>query len=124
MRDWVVYIFIALSVIGNALAQLLLKRGMIAVGEYPHSLQELMKFFYHAFTNPYVLGAIFVTFLTALTWFAALSKWQLSYLYPFISLCYIIVAIVSFYWFKETISITRWIGISVICVGVFLVGRS
>jgi drug/metabolite transporter (DMT)-like permease len=119
-----VYLLTSISVIGMTVAQLLLKKGMLLVGQFPPNLTEIIPFFAKAYTNTYVIGAVLVTILTALAWILAISKVDLSFLYPFMALSYVLVALFSFLFFKEGVTALRWAGIVTICLGVFLVSRS
>jgi len=47
-----------------------------------------------------------------------------SYVQPATSLSYLSIAILSYLVLGETISPLRWLGVTVICVGVLLVGRT
>jgi len=67
--------------------------------------------------SPYIwLGAL-LYILGTLYWFTLLSKHNLSYVYPMLSVGYVFGMIVGMFFFKETISITGWIGIGIIFVG-------
>jgi len=105
-------------------AQLLLKKGLLAVGEFPGRLGDLFPFFLRAYTNIYIISAVLLTILTALAWVLAVSKAQLSFVYPFMALSYVFVALFSLFLFKEDVTLLRWLGIAVICAGVVLVSRS
>jgi len=105
-------------------AQLLLKKGLHVVGEFPGRLSDLLPFFLKAYTNIYVISAVLLTIVTALAWILAVSKAQLSSIYPFMALSYVFVALFSLLIFKEDVTALRWVGIVVICAGVFLVSRS
>jgi len=41
-----------------------------------------------------------------------------------VSLAYVVVVFASVIFFKESVSLIRWIGVLVICGGVFLISRS
>ena len=112
------------SVAGMTAAQLLLKRGLLCVGEFPGRLGDVLPFILKAYTNVYVVAAVLVTIATALAWVLAVSRAQLSFLYPFMALSYVFVALLSLLLFREDVTALRWVGIAVICVGVFLVSRS
>jgi uncharacterized membrane protein len=118
-----VYVLVLISVAGMTAAQLLLKKGLLAVGHFPHNLGEAPHFFLKAYTNPYVIAAVFFTIVTALAWLLAVSKAELSHVYPFMALSYVLVAVFSMVIFKEDVSLLRWSGIAVICLGVLLVSR-
>ena len=105
-------------------AQLLVKKGVLSVGPYPQNLNELIPFFLRAYTNVYIIAAVFLTIVTALAWILAITRAQLSFLYPFVALSFVLVTLFSLLIFKEDVGAVRWVGIIVICLGVFLVSRS
>lgn len=105
-------------------AQLLLKKGVMLTGGFPQSLGDLIPFFVKAYTNAYIISAVILTIITALAWILAVSKAEISHIYPFMALSYVLVALFSFLIFKEDVNALRWAGIIVICIGVFLVSRS
>ena len=76
------------------------------------------------FTNPFILLGIASIGISSVFWLAALSKADLSYAYPMISIGYIITAIASWMFFEENLTLIRIAGIFVICSGVFLMSRS
>ncbi len=62
------------------------------------------------------LLAFFITYLLALSWA------DYSYVQPASSLAYAVVALLGKYVLGESVTTTAWIGIAVICLGVFVVG--
>jgi uncharacterized membrane protein len=119
-----VYVLVLISVAGMTAAQLLVKKGVESVGGFPQRAGELSHFFLSAFTNAYVITAVIFTIITAMAWLLAVSKAELSHVYPFMALSYVLVAVFSLAIFKEEVTLLRWLGIAVICVGVLLVSRS
>ena len=61
---------------------------------------------------------------SALFWMAALSRVQLSYAYPMLGAGYILVALVSWQLWGESMSAQRMLGTVVVAFGVYLVGTS
>ena len=118
------YILVLTSVVAMTGAQLFLKKGLLQVGGFPDSVSKIGDFFLSAYSNVYVLLAVLLTAVTALAWTAAVSKAELSHVYPFMALSYVLVALFSLVLFKEDVTALRWAGVVVICVGVFLVSRS
>jgi drug/metabolite transporter (DMT)-like permease len=119
-----VYVLVSISVVAMTAAQLLLKKGVLLVGGFPQNLSELGHFFSRAYTNAYILSAVFLTIITALAWILAVSKTELSQIYPFMALSYVLVALFSLFIFKEDVTVLRWVGIIVICIGVLIVSKS
>lgn len=105
-------------------AQLLLKKGLLIVGQAPKGFFELVRFYLQSCSNIYVISAVLLTIITALAWIQALSRTELTYIFPFMALSYVIVTLFSMWMFSENVTAIRWIGIVVVCIGVFLVSRS
>ncbi len=105
-------------------SQLLLRKGLLQIGGFPQGVGELVDFFLRAFANAYVIFAMLLTVVTALAWIMAVSKAELSQIYPFMALSYVLVALFSLLIFHEDVTVLRWAGIAVICLGVLLVSRS
>lgn len=59
-----------------------------------------------------------------LLWIKVLSKVELSYAYPMVSLGYVLVMIFSYFFFKENVTPIRILGVAFIMIGVILVARS
>jgi drug/metabolite transporter (DMT)-like permease len=119
-----VYLLVLISVVAMSAGQLLLKKGLLIIGQTPHSLSELGPFLLKAYSNLYVISAVVLTIITALAWILAVSRAELSHIYPFMALSYVVVAIFSLWLFSENVTAIRWLGIALICVGVFFVARS
>ena len=119
-----IYLLVAIAIIAMSASQLLAKKGLLTIGFTPHSLGDLGHFFLKAYSNGYIISAVALTIVTALVWVVALSKSELSWLYPFMALSYILVALFSWLIFNEGVTALRWAGITFICIGVALVSRS
>jgi drug/metabolite transporter (DMT)-like permease len=119
-----IYVLLLITLSGTVAAQLLLKKGLIELGRTPSHVGDVIPFFLGAFTNIYVLGAMLSVLVAALAWIVALSRVELGHVYPFMGLSFVLVALLSALFFKENIAFWGWIGIVLVCVGVFLVLRS
>lgn len=80
--------------------------------------------FLRAFFNFWVLLGLFSYAVSSLFWLLAISQAQLSFAYPFISLNFAFIAILSWLLFQDTMNIYRLLGIFLICLGVIFVSRS
>ena len=124
MVKYVVLALIFVDVVLNVVGQLSLKYGMSQFGNFSLSLSTLPPVFLKAATNPNVLLGLVCYGLGFLVWLIVLSKAEVSYAYPLISLGYVFTAILARVMFGESVSFTRMAGILVTCVGVFLIARS
>jgi len=112
------------GVLLNAGAQLLLKAGTNELGVitltrdgWPDTLMRM------ATQGHFVVGAACYV-LSLFVWILGLSRVPVSVAYPLLSVGYIVNAIAAHYLFGEAVTLTRWLGIGFIVVGVFLVARS
>lgn len=56
-----------------------------------------------------------------LVWMFVLKKYEFSLAYPLLSISYIIGLLVAYFFFHETIPLTRWIGVVIVMIGVFFI---
>lgn len=71
--------------------------------------------------NPSVLIGSLSLVIGSFLWLVVLSREELSFAYPILSVGYIIVTFISAFYFKEKVSWKRWIGVVLIVIGVSLV---
>lgn len=115
---------ILLGVFLNAFAQIALKQGMRTIGHFAFSLENVLPIGTRVMVNPFVLAGLFAYVISVLVWLMALSRVEVSYAYPLLSVGYIVAAFAGQVLFHEALTPVRWAGILVICFGVFLVTRS
>jgi drug/metabolite transporter (DMT)-like permease len=117
-------VYILISVLGGAVGQVLLKRGMSGMGPLTLSVNKLPSILFGMGTNPFVVIGLIVYVGSTVFWLTALSRVDLSYAYPFASLSYVAMLIASWQIFHEDISLLRLAGSFVILMGVILISRS
>ena len=71
--------------------------------------------------NPYVILGLSMYGLSTLCWLIALSRKDLSYVYPFIALTFIIVLLASKFIFNEELPFLRVIGTFIVILGIFVI---
>lgn len=116
---------ILISVILGPLGNVFLGKGMKGVGSIVFMrLADLLPLVSRVLTSGYIwlgiacLLGFFVVHMLLLTWA------DYSYVQPATSLSYAFISVLSYFLLGEIISPLRWLGVSVICLGVFLVGRT
>lgn len=115
-------ILIFTSILIAVFGQIFMKKGMMEVGfiQLSHAFGK----FWTMMFNPWViLGLIFYA-LSAVLWLIILSRKDLSFAYPLVSLGYVLVLFLSAVIFKEHVGFMRWIGAVVIMLGIFIISRS
>jgi len=116
-------LFIFLTVTWTVAGQLLVKKGMLEVGSSPSQIRLLPGFVWRALTNWKVVSGLICAVAAALSWIVAISRSELSFAYPFTALAIVTVLALSGALFHEKVSITRWIGVAIVCVGILVASR-
>jgi multidrug transporter EmrE-like cation transporter len=112
------FVYIVLTVLLTVYGQLVLKWRMSMKGQLPSAFSDKIKFMFYAYLDPWVLSGFAVAFLASITWAMAMTKFQLSQAYPFMSLSYILVFLMSVILFSETVTPQKLIGYGLIVSGI------
>jgi len=115
---------IILGVMLNAAAQLALKQGMRKIGYFDFKLENLSHVFHAVIASPYIFAGLASYVVSVVVWLLVLSRVEVSYAYPLLSIGYIVAALAGWHFFNESLGIIRWAGIIVICFGVWLITQT
>jgi drug/metabolite transporter (DMT)-like permease len=114
------FFLVLFQVVMNTLAQLLLKKGVGLV----NFSQPIWGLCLSIAANVYIFSGVFIFILSLFLWLYLLSQFDLSFLYPFGSLSYVLAALGGWFFFAENITLYRGGGIFLILMGVVLVAKS
>lgn len=112
------------GVLLNAAAQLLLKAGTNAVGQFEFSAQNILPVGMKLALEPHIAAGLACYVVSVAVWIVGLSRVPVSIAYPMLSVGYIVNAVAAWYLFGESLTAQKLIGIAFIICGVFLVARS
>jgi len=119
------YLLLLLMVLFAPLGNVLLSKGMKGIDSAKNwAAADLFHILLKILTSGYIwlgiacLLAFFVAYMLVLTWA------DYSYVQPASAFSYAVVAGLSYFLLEEVVPPLRWAGIAVICVGVFVVGRT
>lgn len=120
---WVAFSFLLTGVLLNAGAQLLLKAGTNALGviglagDWSGQLGRVA-------LEPHIVAGLGCYVVSVAVWIVGLSRVPVSIAYPLLSLGYVVNAVAAHYLLGEDVTVSRWLGIGLIILGVWLVARS
>jgi multidrug transporter EmrE-like cation transporter len=115
--------FILFTVLTNAAAQVCLKYGMIQLGTLNFAgVNPVIKLLQIVF-SPFVFIGLCIFVISMASHLFVLSKVELSFAYPFLSLAYVVVAVLAYFLFREDLNAFRIGGIALICVGTVLIAQ-
>jgi multidrug transporter EmrE-like cation transporter len=112
------------GVLLNAFAQIVLKQGMRTIGTFAFSLDNIIPIGIKVGLNPFVLVGLGCYGISVFVWLMVLSRVDVSYAYPMLSVGYIVAALAGKILFGEPVNMIRWSGIITICIGVWLITRT
>jgi EamA-like transporter family. len=116
--------FILFTVLTNAAAQLMLKQGMMSLGPLTFTAETAIARIFQIVFNPWVFAGLATFVISMASHLYVLSKVELSFAYPFLSLAYVAVAVFAYFVFAEDLNAWRIAGIAFICVGTVLIAQS
>jgi multidrug transporter EmrE-like cation transporter len=75
--------------------------------------------------NPYVFAWVLSAGISAALWIFVLSRFELSFAFPVsTTLSYVLILVLSWWLFGENMTLIRWIGIGLMCAGIFMTAQS
>ena len=119
--------FILFTVFTNAAAQLMLKQGMLTLGtvatDGPTTVISIVTMLFKIIFHPWVFFGLCTFVISMASHLYVLSKVELSFAYPFLSLAYVAVAVAAWMLFSEDLNAWRIAGIGFICIGTVLIAQ-
>lgn len=112
------YVYVAATVLLTVYGQLVVKWQVNNAAGSGVDPSDRAAFLLRLLTNPWVLSALAAAFGASLCWMLAMVKLQLSHAYPFVSLSFVLVLLLSAALFAEPLSWAKVLGIVLIMAGV------
>lgn len=120
-------LFILLSVLLAATAQLTLKYGVDRVTKHGHSgivLSEPGTSVVRVAREPFIWLGLVLFGVSAAVWIVVLSRVSLSFAYPFAAITYIVIVLFDRLILRVPVPGLRWAGVLMIATGIVLISRT
>lgn len=117
------YFYIAATIGFTVYGQLILKLRIAKFGPLPVDTFEKLKFLISLLFDPVIFSGFAAAFLASLAWMAAMTKFDLSHAYPFMSLNFVVVLLLSGWLLSEPVTLQKTIGIALIVLGTVVAAR-
>jgi len=114
------YVYVFLTIVLTVYGQLIIKWQAGIAGPLPEATAEKIGFLVNLLLTPWVISAFLAAFLASMTWIAAMTKLQISHAYPFMSLAFVLVLILSGILFHEPITSPKIAGMVLIVAGIIV----
>ena len=117
------YLYVFATIVLTVYGQLILKWRLAAFGEMPAGSWEKLRFLLGLLLDPAIFSGFAAAFIASLTWMAALTRLELSHAYPFMSLNFAIVLLLSGWLLSEPITSPKVVGVILIVAGTAIGAR-
>lgn len=118
------YMYLFGSILFTVYGQVVIKWQVGRTGGIPAGGGDKLRFIAAFLLNPWVLTSLFSAFLAFLCWVGALARFPLSYAYPFTSITFVLLILVSAWLFNEPITVQKSFGVALIIAGLIVGSRS
>lgn len=117
----VLYVFF--TILFTVYGQLVIKWQVSQVGAMPEELTQKALFLGKLILNPWVMTGFAAAFLASVCWMAALTKYPINVAYPFMSLTFVSVVLLSAVLFGERIVTVQWLGMGLLVLGLIVASQ-
>jgi multidrug transporter EmrE-like cation transporter len=112
------YAFIALTILLTVYGQIVLKWQVGAAGPLPANTMDKVEFLARLLLNPWIISGFVAAFLASIAWMGAMTKFDISHAYPFMSLNFVLVIALSAFLFAEPVTPLKLAGLVLIISGI------
>ncbi|MHB1301428.1 MAG: DMT family transporter [Burkholderiales bacterium] len=111
------YLYVLFTILLTVYGQIVIKWQVLKAGALPQDALGKAHFILHLLLNFWVISAFLAALLASVTWMAAMTKLQLGHAYPFMSLAFVLVILLSNVFFGEAITALKVAGIVLVVLG-------
>ena len=118
------HLYLLLAIFFGVVSQLIIKWQMsvFSFNDY-ETWQDKFALAFSMFLNPYIIISLTLTLLSGVTWMIAMTKFEISYAYPFTLLGLVLVTTFSVIFFGESVNTYKISGILIIILGIILISK-
>lgn len=117
------YLWVAATITLTIYGQLVFKWRLSRAVEFPGELGAQVAYVVRLATDPWIVSVFAAAMLASATWGAAIRKFDLSYAYPFMSLSFVGVLLLSAALLDERITVSKVVGLGMIVAGLIVASR-
>ena len=119
------YFYIFGTIFFTVYGQIVLKWRINGIGQsLPDALGDKILFLFKILFDPWVFSGFAAAFVASFFWMAAMTKFDISYAYPFMSSAFVLVFLLSVILFHEPVTWQKVVGLVLIVAGIIVTSRS
>jgi multidrug transporter EmrE-like cation transporter len=118
------YLYLLGTIAFTVYGQLIIKWRIGNYGHLPEEMNKKIFFLFKLFLDPFILSGFIAALFASVFWMAAITKFEVSYAYPFVSLAFVAVLLLSTVLFNEPLTVHKIVGLSFIVLGIYISSQS
>lgn len=111
------YLYILATIAFTVYGQLILKWRIATMGPLPTNVFGKVSFLISLLFDPLIASGFAAAFVASFAWMAAMTKFELSHAYPFMSMNFVFVLLLSGWLLNEPITFQKVFGVALIVLG-------
>lgn len=119
------YFYIFGTIFFTVYGQIVLKWRINGVGSLPEEgFMDKVWFLIKLLFDPWIFSGFFAAFIASFFWMATMTKFDISFAYPFMSGAFVLVFLLSVVMFQEPVTWQKVFGLVLIVAGIIVTSRS
>ena len=114
------YVYVFATVLLTVYGQLVFKWRIDEAGEFPAGSGDRLRYAGDLALDPWVISVFVAALAASITWGAALTKFELSFAYPFMSLSFVLVLLLGVALLNEAMAVEKVVGVVLISAGLII----
>jgi multidrug transporter EmrE-like cation transporter len=116
--------FLLLYILFTVASQIIMRWRVGSSSDATTDAMSRLQFVLSMLLTPWVWGAILCTFLAGVAWMLALTRFELTYAFPFTGVSFVLILFAGAFLFGEHVSLARIAGTMLVVLGLIVVVRS
>lgn len=118
------HIYIVGTIIFTVSSQLVMRWQVSQAGALPGDFKGKAQFVAQLFLNPWILASIMATLFAGISWMLAMSRFEISYAYPWVGLNFVLMLLLGILFFGEAFSVAKLLGTILVIAGIVVIARN
>ncbi len=116
--------YILSTVIFTVYSQLIMRWQVSLAGTLPVGIVDKVQFIAHLFLNPWICSSILATLFAGISWMLAMTRFEISYAYPWVGLNFVLMLIFGVFIFDEAFNMAKVFGTLLVVIGIVIIAQS
>jgi multidrug transporter EmrE-like cation transporter len=124
MNKFADHFYILATLFFTVYSQLIMRWQVSQAGKLPSELTGKILFVGHMFLSPWVISSIVATLFAGISWMLAMSRFEISYAYPWVALNFVLMLFLGVLFFGETFNLAKLAGTLLVVAGIVVIARN